>query len=433
MSEERVATGIHGFDEVIEGGFPKGSLILLAGAPGTGKTSFASRFVCYGATDAGDNPIYVSFTESREQFIENQMKHFGHDCKCLAEERCRFLDFTAVKKEGVPLILEEILKAVRDSKAKRLVIDSFSAMTQALEEKIETRIIVHTVLSKIVRQMGCTTLLIMEVPTGTDSIGEGVEEFVADGVIILRRGEMDGRLIRDIEISKMRDTRFPQHKYIISLETFLPFDLKTVKRRFKPIPEEADYFSTGNRHLDTVLRGGYRKGSIVLIEIDSKISFEQLGLLILPTIANFLSQGRGLMLIPPSGHDSEYISKMLIEDYEIPVESINDLFRGLQFTVGDTGLKYVVNVGGKSDEEDAKIWVANETNLVNRTGKTPLHVVGLDTLEAIHGAEAVVKRTMMFSTAVKARGGLSIVVCPPGLKEVKQRAANVADIHLKVM
>ncbi|MEE9586228.1 MAG: ATPase domain-containing protein, partial [Nitrososphaerales archaeon] len=95
MTEGRVATGVDGFDEVIEGGFPKGSLIVLAGAPGTGKTSFASQYVCFGANHASDNPIYVSFTESEEQFVENQLKHFGHVCnECLGKKRCKFLDFT---------------------------------------------------------------------------------------------------------------------------------------------------------------------------------------------------------------------------------------------------------------------------------------------------------------------------------------------------
>jgi circadian clock protein KaiC len=200
LTERRVATGVDGFDKVNEGGFPKCSLIVLVRAPGTGKTTFASQYVYFGANHASDNPIYVSFMENEEQFVENQLKHFGHVCnECLGKKGCKFLDFTAVKKEGIPLILEEMLKAIRNYGAKRLLIDSFSAMSQALNEKIESRIIGHTMMNKIVRQMSRTTLLIMEMPTGTDGIGEGVEEFVSDGVIILRKIEKAGYLMRDLE------------------------------------------------------------------------------------------------------------------------------------------------------------------------------------------------------------------------------------------
>jgi circadian clock protein KaiC len=41
---ERAPSGIYGLDEVIEGGFPRGSLIIVTGNPGTGKTVFSAQF-----------------------------------------------------------------------------------------------------------------------------------------------------------------------------------------------------------------------------------------------------------------------------------------------------------------------------------------------------------------------------------------------------
>ena len=58
-SKSKVPTGIKGLDSVISGGFPRGSLILLAGNPGTGKTVFSSAFLYHGAVDYGENGIYV--------------------------------------------------------------------------------------------------------------------------------------------------------------------------------------------------------------------------------------------------------------------------------------------------------------------------------------------------------------------------------------
>ena len=63
MNENRVPTGINSLDALIEGGFPRGSLILLAGNPGTGKTIFSMQFLFKGAEDYGESGIYVSFAE----------------------------------------------------------------------------------------------------------------------------------------------------------------------------------------------------------------------------------------------------------------------------------------------------------------------------------------------------------------------------------
>jgi circadian clock protein KaiC len=86
MLIERVPSGVDGLDPLIEGGFPKGSLILLAGNPGTGKTIFGSRFLCRGAEKLGQNGIYVSFLEGKETLIANISRFCDQDHVKLDEE-----------------------------------------------------------------------------------------------------------------------------------------------------------------------------------------------------------------------------------------------------------------------------------------------------------------------------------------------------------
>ena len=188
MNMERVPTGIDGLDAVVEGGFPKGSLILVAGNPGTGKTVFSAQFLYRGAVDHGENGVYVSFAEDKKSFID-YMRRFGMDFERLEKEgKIRILDLITVTEKTVSDVLNKIVEEVLSLKAKRLVIDSFSAMAQAFKEKIEVRVILHTILGKIVRAAGCTTILVLEIPHGEERIGFGIEEFVADGIIILKRG-----------------------------------------------------------------------------------------------------------------------------------------------------------------------------------------------------------------------------------------------------
>ena len=207
---KRVPTGIPGLDKMMEGGFPRGSLILLAGSPGSGKTVASAHFLYHGAKDLNENGVYVSFAERREFFIDN-MKRFGLNFETLEKEgKFSFLDFMTIREEGISTTLDIMLREVSKINAKRFVIDSFSAMAQAFERKIDARIILHFV-DKIMRQTGCTTLLLVELPTGSKTIGLGFEEFVADGIILFESIDEKEGIRKRAVIRKMRGTNHNQN------------------------------------------------------------------------------------------------------------------------------------------------------------------------------------------------------------------------------
>lgn len=70
MTIERISTGIRALDALIEGGIPKGFTVLVAGTPGTGKTILTTHFL-YDGLLKGEGALYVSFSESKNQFYEN--------------------------------------------------------------------------------------------------------------------------------------------------------------------------------------------------------------------------------------------------------------------------------------------------------------------------------------------------------------------------
>ncbi|RLI06032.1 hypothetical protein DRO26_00455 [Candidatus Bathyarchaeota archaeon] len=215
---KRIPTGIPGLDSLIQGGFVKGSLILVAGSPGSGKTTLASQFLHYGATKHNENGLYVSFVENRKSFLEN-MVGFGFDFESLEKSgRFKFLDLVTIREEGILTTLETIVGEIHSFRAERLVIDSFTAMAQAFKNDIDVRIILHTILGRITREMDCTTLLLAETPIGKQRIGLSIEEFVADGIIILET-IIDGLEIkRRVIIRKMRGTEhsLKYHNLMIS-------------------------------------------------------------------------------------------------------------------------------------------------------------------------------------------------------------------------
>ena len=209
--ERRVPTGIKGLDEMIEGGFPRGSMILLAGSPGSGKTIASAQYLYHGATELGETGVYVSFVERESVFLKNMAK-FGLNFEKLTNEgKFKFMDMmTPANQEVSTETINFALREVQSMNAKRLVIDSFTALSSTFKKEADARVILH-LLEKLMREMDCTSLLLVEVPTGHANLGLGFEEFVVDGLIIFEAAREQLGLRKRAIITKMRGTNHSQN------------------------------------------------------------------------------------------------------------------------------------------------------------------------------------------------------------------------------
>ena len=438
MGVRKVKSGIEGLDEVIGGGFPKGSLILLAGRPGTGKTVFSMRFLVEGCR-VGEPGVYVSFTESKKTLIENVSRHIGVDLgRLVGEGKLKILDFTAVREKGVSAVMNAILDEIRAVKAKRLVIDSFSAMAQAFGSPIDVRIMVHLLLSRIVRGMGCTSLVIEEVPIGKSEIGFGVEEFVADGIIVLRAGYLNDRLFRDLELIKLRGVRLGEPKLAFTLEggfkAFTPLKPKPVRepKRFQPIPDPPGRYSTGSKDLDEALGDGVAKGSTILLELDEKVSTPIYHLLAAPMAANFMFQGRGVVIIPSSGVDPQLIRRRL-QAYGGTEEEWKSYMRILTISVAEpTEFTNVAVIGRKDWREDFDRAFKIGEELMAETGQPTLSIISVDTLITLYGERACEEILNVGATEVRKSKALLLAILKAGRRGLAVRLSPIADVYLRL-
>jgi len=444
MSEDRVPSGIDGLDSLIDGGFPKGSLILLAGNPGTGKTVFGMQFLCKGAKDYGENGVYVSFAESENTLFHNMSKLFGYDLKTMeGSGKVKVLDFTTVTEKGLSTILEIILQEITALKAKRLVIDSFSAMAQAFKEPIEARIILHNILGKMVRQLGCTIILIVEVPTGSDKIGVSIEEFVADGVIVLRKDNLEGRLIREIDIEKLRGTKFENQNFLFTLnkgfQVFPPFSHKEVENppQFEPTRGTKTHYPSGIPELDEILGGeGYPRGCSVLYELGKNVPVEALDAIINPTLANFIMRKRGVIVIPIIEYGPEDMRKMISSF--TGEEKFNEFARVLAYPnpLMDMNKPYIITWQDPTVKDIGAIenfnrYIETAVELSNRLGKNVVHLLSGETLAYVveKFTPPVIGRSVIANRLGK---DLMIYISKPSIPKMTKVFADTLSIHFKI-
>ncbi|MFH1544897.1 MAG: ATPase domain-containing protein [archaeon] len=217
---KRIPTGIEGLDQLIQGGLPRGSSILIAGGTGTGKTILATQFLYQGATKFNEPGLYVTL-ETNLKNITWDMENFNWDIKKLQDkELFKIYKLNLAEKEVADVedeVMEElniIQEYIEKMGATRLVIDSTTALAMWIRGAAAMRRTLFAFTDGL-KKLDCTTVLTTET-TGekTKLSAFGVEEFVADGVIALFFHPPH----RSIFVRKMRGTMHSKsaHPYEIS-------------------------------------------------------------------------------------------------------------------------------------------------------------------------------------------------------------------------
>ena len=229
--EKLVRIGVKGFDELIDkGGIPKGASILMAGGPGSGKTTFCLQTLGYGAMN-GEKCIYLSFEES-EEHLKNHMRDYGINVDKLQAQGnlviqrldpfkiSRSVEALLAKARGELLIEIDELEGLipKNFKPDRIVLDSLSAVAAAFTGKEEGYRIYVEQLFKALENIGAVSFLITEMSLDKNQFSKnGVEEFLSDGVVAFYNIRKQNIRISAIEIIKLRGC---SHK-----KKIVPFDI----------------------------------------------------------------------------------------------------------------------------------------------------------------------------------------------------------------
>ena len=432
LSEHSIKTGIEGLDEFIRG-FPRGGLIVISGSPGTGKTAMAASFIYEGALKYGEPGVYVSLIEDERRFY-SYMQGFGYDFEKLKDKGLfRYLELPTLLSPAIGSLTNTIIEEVEKVNAKRLVIDSYTALNDMFKSKAEARTFLHTFLSKIVKSLGCTTLLIREETHAGEKHEYGFEEFLADGIIHLKANRLEGKPIRELTILKMRGNRIENPDACFTLhggfKILVPTKTSTSPKisRIEPLADKPGTYITGIPDLDEVI-GGFPDRSVILIEVDPKLTSEQMLCFKFFITAHHLLKGRPCIHIPSGGISVGELQEIL-RSHGLSEDVIENF---LKSPLRELGLSEVMTKL-KPDEayEVLRKFRRYCLEVRKRYEKPVIKILGVDRVAHIFG-ELFTDIAYYDADETRRNGGLSIWILKPTLPELSDRLAPLADIYLKV-
>ncbi len=214
--EERVRTNITGLDDILGGGFLPSDLVLLTGATGTGKTILACQYLYNSARFYNSPGIFVSF-EERPEDVKKHMGNFGwYFDRYEKSGLIKFVKYDPLHIEDIYGLIEN---NIYDIGAKRVVIDSITGLGLNIKDPSDLRAAIFNI-GRLLKKSGCTSLVTSEIPTGNPRLLStfGVEEHVADDVIVLYKVERETSFARAIHVWKMRGSSHSKkvHPYLIT-------------------------------------------------------------------------------------------------------------------------------------------------------------------------------------------------------------------------
>ena len=263
-------TGIRGLDEVTQGGLPEGRPTLLCGSAGCGKTLFAMTFLYNGAVEYNEPGVFLAFEELPEDLIKN-VGSLNYDVEELIAEKKLAIDHVVIERTKIAESGEYDLEglfirlgfAIDSIGAKRVVVDTIETLFSGLENEQLLRSELRR-LFEWLKSKGVTAIITGERGEGTLT-RYGLEEYVADCVILLDNRVHDQLSTRRLRIVKYRGSAHGTNEY--------PFIIDEQGITVMPITStglahdaSTERIPSGIPDLDQMLEGkGYYEGSSILV------------------------------------------------------------------------------------------------------------------------------------------------------------------------
>jgi archaellum biogenesis ATPase FlaH len=259
---------------------------------------------------------------------------------------------------------------------------------------------------------------------------------LVDGIVTLSSSELEGRRLRTIAVNKLRGLKVKADRALFSLDngkfnllpnTRFDADSSTKQSILSLIPHTKSFFSTGSRDLDTMLKGGIRKGSSILIDVNNTVPTMGVRLLLRIINANFVNQGGFSCIVPFSTISSENVAESLSP--LVGEAALSERVRIMEFNQELPPEKWRVPLKGNPLDDFTlfgKIWREVETD-----SSSIVLTIDLDKLVQVYGDNLMLPSLTNLGASIRDAGAVTLAVTSEPNK-IREAFLRTADYYLKI-
>ena len=415
-----------------------GNVLLIQGAPGTGKTTLAlellnkARGTRIGPHTISANKVYVSSRVSSSKLH----RHFPGVHEVLDSMSGKEATGSGTRLggdgriAGAANIVSRILALKRAKQKGIIVVDSWEgAIANATEER---RNEMETAIFQDLEESKLSAVIVSE------SENSPKLDYLVDGIVTLSLSHLEDRTVRSVVVNKLRGFRLHTQGALFSLDggkfTLLPRveyhfgqNGSLDPRPLSPVRNTEGSYSTGTADLDALLDGGVRRGSSLLLDVNSTVSPHSVKLLLDIMAANFINQGGTAFIIPYSIFSSQNEAESL-KAY-VGGQVLRERVRIAEFNQALPDEKWRVKLTGRL-LEDLTLF-NNAWNELGAISSARMMKYDFDKTVQLYGEALGLPGLAEIGAGIRDSGALSIGVIsrPTNLREELLRAV---DYHLKM-
>jgi circadian clock protein KaiC len=258
-----LATNVAGLDEILGGGIPLRSMILILGKPGAGKTILSEQIAVTQAKAGRRVLVLTALSESNEQLLTS-LRQFSFFEEALFGEQIRILSIQTFLRDGLEATADAIVEIVRAEDISLVVLDGFRGVAGFANSASEVRLFLYEVRTRL-SLLDVTTLVTLEATSDTESDSSALT--VADGIIRMHNTLWGVRHRRHIEVQKLRAMNPLNGLHTVTITG----DGITCYPRHEAVYRTANYAvgtdraSLGLPELDELLHGGLNRGTVTFL------------------------------------------------------------------------------------------------------------------------------------------------------------------------